>query len=468
MRFGFWVKAAALAGLVALGDWLFGDDPAGTMLGLFALGWLAAVVVARPDVRRSRLALGAVAAALVYAAMLVDDPGPLAWLMFWAALAMAALLPRVTRFDDAWRWAWRLGLHAASSAVVPLRDLRALARPRRAGRMPAGALAGVLALPLVGGLVFVALFAGANPLIGAALADIRLPSPGRLLFWTVLAALAWPSMRPHAAVLRWAARLPDPEPRLPGTSLPSVLIALALFNALFAVQNLLDIAFLWSGAALPAGMSQTEYVHRGAYPLIVTALLAGAMALAMLRPGSESARHPLARRLVTLWVAQNVVLVASSALRTIDYIATSMLTAWRIAALAWMALVALGLVLIGWRILRDKSARWLVNTNAAAALAVLTAAGAVDLGAVAAWWNVRAADVRGIDLEYLHETGDGALLPLVTLEARVRDPELRARVHGIRMDIQCSLAGRQAQWRAWTPRGARRLAAAPPVACGRA
>lgn len=71
-----------------------------------------------------------------------------------------------------------------------------------------------------------------------------------------------------------------------------MLISLALFNALFAVQNLLDVAFLWSGGSLPAGMTQTEYVHRGAYPLIVTALIAGVMALAMLRPGSASERHP--------------------------------------------------------------------------------------------------------------------------------------------------------------------------------
>ncbi len=65
------------------------------------------------------------------------------------------------------------------------------------------------------------------------------------------------------------------------------------------------------------------------------------------------------RRLVTLWIAQNVLLVASSILRTIDYIAVYSLTPWRIAALAWMALVAVGLVLILWRMWRGLSARWL-------------------------------------------------------------------------------------------------------------
>nr|WP_276593200.1 DUF4173 domain-containing protein [Sphingomonas sp. GC_Shp_3] len=260
--------------------------------------------------------------------------------------------------------------------------------------------------------------------------------------------------------MRLASRLPDPEPVLPGTSLPSVLIALAVFNAIFAVQNGLDIAFLWSGGALPAGMSQTEYVHRGAYPLIGTALIAGVMALAMLRPGSASARHPWARRLVTLWVVQNLVLVASSMLRTIDYIDASMLTAWRIAALAWMGLVALGLVLICWRILRGHSARWLINWNALAALLVLTVCSFIDLGAAAATWNVRQQAPAAVDLCYLWEVGDGALLPLLALERQPMDTVTRDRVRYVRDQVFTDLSARQDTWAEWTPRGARRLAQA--------
>ena len=260
--------------------------------------------------------------------------------------------------------------------------------------------------------------------------------------------------------MRLAGRLPDPEPVLPGTSLPSVLIALALFNAIFAVQNGLDIAFLWSGGALPAGMTQTEYVHRGAYPLIGTALIAGVMALAMLRPGSASERHPWARRLVTLWVAQNLVLVASSVFRTIDYIEASMLTAWRIAALAWMGLVALGLVLICWRILKGRSARWLINWNAFAAALVLAVCSFVDLGAIAASWNARMQAPAKVDLCYFSNVGDGALLPLTALESQPMDRVTRDRVRYIRDRIFTDLAARQDSWTEWTPRGARRLAQA--------
>ncbi len=460
MRHGFLIKCAVLVVLVIGFDRLFQDAFSGTMIGVFAAAWLIALLIARIDLRRDRRAWIAVGAASVFAVALIDDPGLLAWALFWCALSMAALLPKAAAFDDAWHWAARLAIHAFSTATRLIGDLQRLARRSRGRRTNPLALAAMLALPVIGCAAFLILFAAANPLIAQTLAAIRFPAPVRVIQWAVVALCLWPSLRPDAMVMRLAARLPDAEPALPGTSLPSVLIALVLFNIIFAVQNGLDIAFLWSGGALPAGMTQTEYVHRGAYPLIVTALIAGVMALAMLRPGSPSERHPLARRLVTLWVAQNLVLVASSALRTIDYIDSSMLTAWRIAALAWMALVALGLILICWRILAGRSARWLINWNALAAAVVLAICTFVDLGAVAAAWNVRGQTPKAIDLCYLREVGDGALLPLIALERRPMDAVTRDRVRFVRAQLFADLHANQTGWSRWTPRGARRLAAA--------
>ena len=460
MRFSFLFKVAIVVALVALFDRLFPHSFSGARIGAFAGIWLVSLALARRDVRRSRRAWIALAVAALFAGSLFNDPGPLAWTLFWCALSVAALLPMASRFDDAWHWGARLAIHAVAGIGRPFADLRRIGRARRGKRASFRATIAMLGLPLVGGALFLALFAAANPLIAQALAAIRLPSVLQILLWVFVTVCVWPSLRPPKAVMRLAGRLPDPEPALPGTSLPSVLIALALFNAIFAVQNALDIAFLWSGGELPAGMSQTEYVHRGAYPLIGTALIAGVMALAMLRPGSASAHHPWARRLVTFWVVQNLVLVASSVLRTIDYIDDSMLTAWRIAALLWMALVALGLVLICWRILRERSARWLINWNALAAGLVLTACSFVDLGALAASRNVRRQAPAAIDLCYLAQVGDGALIPLITLERRSMDAVTRDRVRYVRDRIFTDLAARQDSWTDWTPRGARRLAQA--------
>jgi hypothetical protein len=253
-----------------------------------------------------------------------------------------------------------------------------------------------------------------------------------------------------------------------------VVLSLVVFNALFALQNALDVAYLWGGVALPDGMTFAEYAHRGAYPLMATALLAGAFVLVFLAPRSQAARLRPARVLVTLWVVQNLFLVVSTALRTLDYIEAYSLTRLRIAALAWMALVAVGLALIGWRLLRSKTSGWLINANAAAAALVLAVCAVVDLGSVAAAWNVRHARELGtggtsMDLCYLHGLGPAALVPLSELERRPISPELRVRAAKVRGAILRDLIADQQDWRAWTWRGMRRLErayalAGPPAA----
>ena len=139
--------------------------------------------------------------------------------------------------------------------------------------------------------------------------------------------------------------------------------SLVLFNLLFAVQTAMDIHYLWRGAALPDGMTYASYAHRGAYPLIVTALLAAAFVIVAMRPGSDAERSPLMRALVFLWVGQNVLLVVSSILRLDLYVETYLLTYWRVAAFIWMLIVAAGLILIVVRIVTYRSNAWLISAN---------------------------------------------------------------------------------------------------------
>jgi len=252
----------------------------------------------------------------------------------------------------------------------------------------------------------------------------------------------------------------------------SVVVSLVVFNALFVLQNGLDAAFLWSGAPLPAGVTFAEYAHRGAYLLIVTALLAGAFVLVFLRPGAAESRA--VRWLVIAWVAQNLMLVASSALRTVDYVEAYGLTELRICALAWMGLVGVGLVLICVRLIAGRSASWLIGANTAAMAAVLTAVAVADIGAVAAAWNVRhAREITGragaprLDLCHLRELGPAALLPLARLEALPGKPEkLALAVSAARAAALKELEIRQANWRTWTWRGQRRLDAARAMGAG--
>jgi hypothetical protein len=386
-------------------------------------------------------------------------------LLFVVAVAVAALAPRAKAAEDAWAWSLRLAVAGLKSLAGPYLDGRHILKLRaRRKRLVLTTILVAAILPVGGGLLFLWLFGLANPVIGEFFATLRLPQPdiGRIVFWGAVFGAAWAVLRPRGR--RW--RLPSAvtaQGDWPGVSTASVAASLVVFNLLFALQNGLDIAFLWSGARLPDGMSFAAYAHRGAYPLIATALLAGLFVLVFLRPGTPTAESRPVRALVVAWVAQNIFLVASTALRTLDYIDAYSLTRMRIAALLWMALVALGLVLICWRLMRGRSAGWLINANVLAATLVLTACSVVDLGALAAAWNVRhAREVggrgAGLDLCYLSKLDGAAVVSLTELERRPLPLELRDRVTYIRRQEVADMAKRQADWPGWRWRDARRLA----------
>lgn len=467
------MKAAIAAALVILADQLFFAHRPGATVGVFALIGIAGVWLARPGLLRDRRAAVALGLAALLALGMTDRPSLLVWGLYALAVTVAVLSARVARGEPGWRWIQRLVVHVVMAAFGPLIDgVRRLIATRKRRAIKAGSLLRVVALvalPLFGGLVFLALFAAANPLISDALARFRPPALSvetvvRTIFCGLVTVAVWAALRP-----RWRRRLlrlPSlGERALPGVSTASVTLSLIVFNLVFALQNGLDIAFLWSGAPLPDGTTLADYAHRGAYPLILTALLAGAFVLITLRPGSETANRPLVRALVMAWVAQNMLLVASSLLRTVDYVEVFSLTRLRLAAMIWMVLVGVGLLLICWRLLRNRSAHWLINANLVTTLTVLAAIGMINLGPAVAAWNVRhAAEVDGkggyLDLCYLGKLGPAALVSLAELEQATQEPLFKARVSSVRWQAQQTVMDRQAQWRGWTWRDARRLARA--------
>jgi hypothetical protein len=457
--------------LVWAGDWLFYQrELYGAYIGAYALALLAGLIAADHAVRQDRRAWIAVAAALVFAGALVYDTSLLAWCLFWAAATLAALIPATARFGDGWQWFQRLLWQGLRNPIAPLIDLKRTSKARRrarSGRFSLRAMLPVLALPLAGSVVILGLFSAANPVVAEFLSSSAAPdwsalSFVRIVLWIALLVTVWGVLRAHLP--RYV--LPTFDGRgdlpLPGVSVASVLLSLIAFNLLFAVQNMLDVAYFSGLAKMPEDMTMAEYAHRGAYPLIATALLAAGFVLVTLRPGSATAEVPAIRWLVVLWVGQNLLLVAFSIQRTLDYIRSYSLTELRIAALAWMVLVAFGLVSICWRMLRDRSAGWLINANMAAAALVLTVASFVDLGQVSASWNVRHAREAGgpgveLDLCYLDRLGASALLPLIALEQRADlQTSFREKVQAVR-ERRLRELERNMQDGWWTLRGQRRL-----------
>ena len=212
------------------------------------------------------------------------------------------------------------------------------------------------------------------------------------------------------------------------------------------------MVFLWGNATLPADISYAAYAHRGAYPLILTALLAAGFVLIAMNPGGPAERSKVIRPLVYLWVAQNVLLVASSILRLDLYVQIYLLTWWRVAAFIWMLLVAFGLLLIVARIRLNRSNEWLIRANLITLTATLYICSLVNFAAFIADYNVdHSREVSGkgvtVDIELSVSSRASGLAGHRQGYSRSRgsDPNLVSRRHCLVEQYRNDMAS----WRAW-------------------
>ena len=427
-------KAASIIALVALADWLFYGHRLGISLLVFVLALALGAVFANPIRGTWRdLLVGLGVLAVAFAPLIVETS-----LIGFLFAAMGAAYFALT--------ATRIGSHGSrrvADAAALLLDgtwqaTADIARGRKwwwnavrvADRV--GAMMAWI-VPVVFGAIFLFLFANANPLIegwftGIDLAALLAHVSGlRIFFWLAMLSLSWPFVfmaaksRLKAKAEAKAEALLNTPLDLPHSALPerlfgkaAILRSLLLFNLLFALQTALDGAYLWGGMALPDGMTYASYAHRGAYPLIVTALLAAAFVIAAMRPGTEAERSPLIRNLVYLFVAQNVGLVVSSILRLNLYVEVLSLTYWRIAAFIWMGLVAAGLLLIVLRIVLRRSNSWLIGMNLVSLAATLYVCAFVNFPALIADYNVtHSREISGkgqsLDFGYVLSLGSHAI-----------------------------------------------------------
>lgn len=265
-----------------------------------------------------------------------------------------------------------------------------------------------IVVPLATVLLFGSLLVAANPILAATAASLdrwlanwigfpfaRLSAVQIFFIFPATLALSWSLLRSRAVITEtvsivtpaaWHEALFRPA---------SIAFTLLALNAMFLIENVLDLNHIWLKAALPPNMTHAQYVHRGSYTLIVTVIFAAIFIMVALRPGTATNASKIIRQLVYVFAAQNLFLVLSSAKRTLSYIDAYGMSEWRLAGLIWMGLVAFGLGLTVWRIAKDRDNRWLINGNLVAAALVVLACGLLDFRPFIARWNVDQALASG-------------------------------------------------------------------------
>jgi hypothetical protein len=460
-------RAAGCTFSLIPGDFLTFEQAPGLNLFAYAIAvamGILCVGMGRLPARAVTIALGL---SLVAAVPVLEAPTIVGVLLAMLGLAMLALASA--------------GMVPVDFTILPGTLLRfALIAPLRliedGGRLLSRAIglrlarsALVWVLPIAFALLFLVLFWSANPVIADVLGKLDLGGmfssidPVRMGFWLMLAALLWPVLVPR--LKRWRKAVPtantvSAEPRenlLFGPA--AILRSLIVFNALFAIETAIDLTYLWGGVALPDGMTRAEFAHRGAYPLIVTALLAAAFVLAAMRRNGPGETHKLIRWLVYAWIGQNILLCVSAILRLKLYVEIFSLTELRLAAGIWMGLVAVGLALIQLRIMLRQSNAWLIAVNLAALMVTLYGCALIDFSALIARFNVEhSLEVSGegtpLDVGYFNELGPTAIPALdsyIEATADRHGPALDG-AREVRHGLATAFTQRSGDWRSWSYR----------------
>ena len=555
-----------------LADFLFYDRVIGWTLGGF-VGWLLLLLLIRNGrslLTGRRWAWGWTITLLTIGSCvsLVLEPGTIAVVLSLILISTLAMLahgwsPR----SLGWRWLWQMGWAWLMAFSRPIRDSRLAkrwvrrthgvrSRVARAARL-AWAFVGIV-IPLVLSLIFLGLFALANPVVAEWMSTgadevgdffsnlTEYVTFSRIILWYFAAFACWGLLRhrpkrtsrivklghnlisqitetvqvpptmprdddTHPISMAAARKRetggeagsdaeqqdePTPQQTPPTEDIWALLASkytnlvvrcLIAMNLVFALQLVLDSRYLVLNMPLPEGMTHAEYAHRGAYPLIATAILAATLVLFAFRPGGIAQRSQLAVWLVLIWIVQNIVLVASAAWRLQAYVEVYTLTRLRVAAGVWMLMVAGCLALLLWRIARSRDNTWLTAWAMGWGIAVLWVCSFVPFDPLIAGYNVRnCQEMDGhagpIDLAYLEALGPDAL-PAVTylldnLSAEAAqapsryEPDtsswygreypntfdngsLGTRLDAIRIRLSYDLAEQLEDWRGWTVRRAR-------------
>lgn len=460
-------------GLTILADWLFWNQPRGWTIGAYGLLLTGVLMAWERRLPRRAPALLVTAALIALLLQCLEEPGTLVVALSLLGLFTLALILREGWSASATDWLRRWASLATVGWQSVLQDAIAGCRAHDADRgfaQPVVRFVRRWSLPLLLTVVFFVLFAVANAVLSRWLEDAwhslrellrrlldRLPAGGRVLMWTLIGVSVWALLRfrsgPATSRLGAGLVVSTTWPAQPSPAF--VVRCLALFNTLFALQTALDVRYLWGGAELPQGLTYAQYVHRGAYPLVGAAILAAVFVLVTF--GADSHERPMrwARRLLYIWLVQNLFLIVSAAWRLRLYVDAYSLTRPRVAGAIWMLLVLCGLVWILLRIIGRRSNAWLVNANTVTALMVLYVCAFIDFDGRIAGFNVaHCREVRGygqpIDLPCLEHLGPETLPALVYLVDKSGDPTVLPAAYAAFERLKAGLQADADSWRGWT------------------
>ena len=469
------IAAIAAALLIISGDFLFWSHDPGVSLGIFATLAVAALIVAHSGGVNARTLM--IVALLVPSAIQTGIELSLSNLIVLGALGTIAFGETAfASLHAAWsRWAesaWALARPIAGWKWMPSILRRSPLAGAQLGTASEAIVRVILPTAAVT-LVFAVLLGAGNAVLGRWIftafnsvvgwfADPELIF-ARTLLWIGLATFALTILRPRetpAGKRLWHYAVPDlPQPKNGVLALWRSITVLAVLNVLFFAANTADALYLWTGGALPEGVTYSQFVHHGVYNLIAAVLLSAVMIVLIFQQVPALRTAPAVKTLSLVWIAQNVVLITGVLLRLQRYVAAYDLSELRVYVGCFLLLVTAGFALLTVHVVRHKGLGWLLLTNLLATFALFFVLQFLDVRKWVAESNVarwEADRSRTLDVDYLASLGAPAIPSLIRVAEMPDRPEAHQAfviIQKRKPQAQAYLA--QLNWRSWQHRDVR-------------
>ena len=471
------VAAIAAALLIISGDFLFWSHDPGVSLGIFATLAITALVVAHGTGLNPRILI--IFALLVPSAIQTGIELSLSNLIVLGALGTVAFAETAfSSLQATWlRWAesaWALARPIAGWKWLPSILRRSPLGGAQLGRA-ADTIARVILPTAAVTLVFTLLLGAGNAVLGRWIVTAMNGIVGwfadpevifaRTFLWVALATFAFTILRPRETPQGkriWDRAVPDlPQPKNPTLALWRTIAVLGVLNALFFAANTADALYLWTGGALPEGVTYSEFVHRGVHNLIGAVVLSAAVIVLIFQQVPAIRTAPAVKALGLFWIVQNIVLITGVLLRLQRYIEVYDLSELRVYVGCFLLLVTTGFCLLAVHVAWHKGLGWLLLTNLLATFALFFVLQFLDVAKLVAEANVArwAADrSRPLDVEHLGSLGASAIPSLI----RVAEMPDREDAHQALVLLEKKKPPAQAylaelNWRSWQQRDVRDL-----------
>lgn len=187
-----------------------------------------------------------------------------------------------------------------------------------------------------------------------------------------------------------------------------------LLNLMLVVLNVGDIQTLYFNGGLPKGITHSDFVHNGVEIIILSIIIATSLMMFLYRKEfSEIKNNKALSILIYAWIVQNIIMLSSTACRNQIYIHDYNFTYKRIGVYVWLVLAAIGLIIMFWKIYRQRSNWFLIKTNVAIWFSVLTLSSCVNWDKLITNYNIANKPLRDVDFHYLFSLSDTNIPELI-------------------------------------------------------